>query len=119
MVSASAQQAAPAPSPSIGYPTVAAAFEALRRKSGVKVINQGGWTIIDDPSDKTIWSFAPPGYPAYPAAIRRQIIEDSRGISLKMNILCEAAAAPCDKLSADFQALNDKMRENIKRSHAP
>jgi hypothetical protein len=115
---ASAQQPT-APQSSIGYPSVAAALQALQHKSGVNIVNQGGWTVIDDPSEQTIWSFAPPGHPAYPAAVRRQIIKESGGFSLKMNVLCQAAKQPCDKLVADFQELNKKMRENINRSHAP
>ena len=104
---------------SIGYPSVAAALQALQHKSGVNIVNQGGWTVIDDPSEQTIWSFAPPGHPAYPAAVRRQIVKESGGFSLKMNVLCQAAKQPCDKLVADFQELNKKMRESINRSHAP
>ena len=115
---ASAQQPGAAQS-SIGYPSVAAALQALQHKSGVNIVNQGGWTVIDDPSEQTIWSFAPPGHPAYPAAVRRQIVKESGGFSLKMNVLCQAAKQPCDKLVADFQELNKKMRENINRSHAP
>jgi hypothetical protein len=115
---ASAQQPTAAQS-SIGYSSVAAALQALQHKSGVNIVNQGGWTVIDDPSDQTIWSFAPPGYPAYPAAVRRQIVKGSDGISVKTSILCQGAKQPCDKLAADFQELNKKMRENINRSHAP
>jgi hypothetical protein len=115
---ASAQQPSTSQS-SIGYPSVAAALQALQHKSGVNIVNQGGWTVIDDPSEQTIWSFTPPGHPAYPAAVRRQIVKGDTGISLKMNILCQAAKQPCDKLVADFQELNNKMRENINRNHAP
>jgi hypothetical protein len=115
---ASAQQPSTAQS-SIGYPSVAAALQALQHKSGVNIVNQGGWTVIDDPSEQTIWSFTPPGHPAYPAAVRRQIVKGDSGFSLKMSILCQAAKQPCDKLVADFQELNNKMRENINRSHAP
>ena len=110
---ASAQQ--PQAQSSIGYPSVAAALEALQHKSGVKVSNPGGWTVIQDPSDQTIWSFTPPGHPAYPAVVRRQIVQSSAGISLKMNALCQAAKPPCDKLVADFQGLNNRVRENFNR----
>ena len=111
---ASAQQ--PAAQSPIAYPTVAEALQALQHKNGVRISNQGGWTVIDDPSEQTLWSFAPPGHPAYPAAVRRQIIKGSSGISFKTSILCQAAKPPCDKLAADFEELNNKVRENFNQS---
>jgi hypothetical protein len=96
-------------------------MEALRHKSGVKISNSGGWTVIADESNSnfTLWSFVPPGHPAYPAVVRRQIIQNDHGISVAMSVLCEAPKAPCDKLVADFEQLNLKMREMIKRGNAP
>jgi hypothetical protein len=32
-----------------------------------------------------------------------------------MSVLCQAEKSACDKLVAEFQALNDKMRESIRR----
>jgi hypothetical protein len=52
---ASAQQ--PAAQSPIAYPTVAEALQALQHKNGVRISNQGGWTVIDDPSEQTLWSF--------------------------------------------------------------
>jgi hypothetical protein len=47
----------------IGYPTVAAALEALRARSDVRISVQGGWTIVDDRSADTLWSFTASGHP--------------------------------------------------------
>jgi hypothetical protein len=115
---ASAQQAAlPPPPAGIGYPTVAAAFQALRHKSGVKISNPLGWTVIEDKSKAgfILWSFVPQGHPAYPAVVRRQIVQNAGGIYVAMNVLCEAPKLPCDKLVAEFKALNTKVREDMKR----
>jgi len=103
-------------SSSIGYPSVAAALEALRARSDVKISNQGDWTIVDDPGATTVWSFTPPNHPAHPAVVKRAFVQKENGAwDVVMNVLCQADKPPCDKLVADFQALNERMRETIAR----
>src|SRR5262249_41816615 len=98
-----------------GPPTVAATLAELRAKAGVTVAEQAGWTVIQD--GLTMYSFTPAGHPAHPAAVRRTVFREADGAwSLKMSILCEAAQPACDKLAADFQELNNKMREDLARS---
>jgi hypothetical protein len=100
---------------STGYPSVAAALQALRATSNVNVSVQGGWTIVDDREHSAIWSFTPPSHPAHPAAVKRVIVQKEGDIHLQMSVLCQAEKAACDKLVAEFQALNDKMRESLHR----
>ena len=113
-VAAFAQQGSPRLS-SIGYPSVAAALEALKAKSDIKTSVQAGWTVVED--GMTLWSFTPPGHPAHPAAIKRTLVEKDGAWHVEMNALCQADKTACDKLMAEFQALNEKMRESIERSH--
>ena len=47
----------------IGFPTVAAALEALKSRNDLKISIQGGWTIVEDRSANTFWSFTPPNHP--------------------------------------------------------
>ena len=112
---ASAQYPTTSQSSGIGYLSVAAAFEALRQNSGVKILNENGWTVIDDRPNLTVWSFVPKGHPAYPAVVRRQVIQKGGGLYVNTNVLCEASKTSCDKLVTEFQALNNKMRDNIKK----
>ncbi|MBI1684743.1 DUF4019 domain-containing protein [Caulobacter hibisci] len=93
----------------IGYPTVAAALDALRSKRGVVISTQNGWTIADDSAAMTIWSFPPVGHPAYPSAVKRQVEGRGRGAQLNMSIQCEASKSACDDLVRAFQALNGQM----------
>jgi hypothetical protein len=97
------------------YPTVASALEAMRAKSGVKSSVQSGWTVIEDQSTLSLWSFAPPGHSAYPAAVQRKVIKEGDNIFVKTNVLCEAPKAACDALVAEFQKLNEQAREHVKR----
>jgi hypothetical protein len=97
----------------IGYPTVAAALEALKARSDVSISVQGGWTIINDKDGRTFWSFTPPDHAAHPAAVRRQLVEQNGAISIKMTALCQAGKAVCDQLIEDFKAMNARMAEQL------
>lgn len=100
---------------SIGYPTVAAALKDLQSKPGVKFSVQNGWTIAEDRDHFTLWSFAPEGDPAYPSAVKRTAVQQPGGsITMDMRVLCQSTQAACDKLVADFNALNVRMRDSFK-----
>jgi hypothetical protein len=97
------------------YPTVASALDGLRAKNGVQISVQSGWTVINDPSTLSLWSFTPPGHPAHPAAIHRKVIQENGNIYVQMNVMCEAAKPACDALVAEFEKLNRQMTEDLKR----
>jgi hypothetical protein len=99
----------------LGYPNVAAAMAGLRAKPGVKSFDQAGWSIFEDSAAKAVWSFPPPGHAAYPSAIRRRIVQDGNDIFVAMDVRCEAAKPACDAVVADFESLNSKVREQLKR----
>jgi hypothetical protein len=105
----------PRNSSGIGYPTVAAALADLHSKPGVVFREEGGWTIADDRSRYTLWSFAPEGDPSYPSAVKRTALQETDGsVTMNMNILCEAPQPACDKLAEDFNALNELARDSLK-----
>jgi hypothetical protein len=103
----------------IGYPTVAAALEALKAKNGVKISIQGGWTIVEDASDNSFWSFTPPGHPAHPTAVKRYAVQKDGATSIQMKALCQTEKAACDKLIAEFTALNERIAQNAGRNQQP
>jgi hypothetical protein len=99
---------------SIGYPSVAAALADLHSKADVKFSVQNGWTIADDRSHFTLWSFPPEGDPAYPSAVKRTAVQTGTGVNMDMKVLCQSTQSACDKLVADFNALNERMRNSFK-----
>ena len=100
----------------VGYPTVAAALEALKARSDVKISARDGWTIIEDPKERALWSFVPAGHPAYPAVVKRAVVVKADGMaSIWTGALCQAEKTPCDRLMADFQALNERARDEVRR----
>ena len=99
------------PESTIGYPSVAAALNALRAREDVNISVESGWTIITEPGGLTIWSFSPPDQPAYPAVARRVLYQEAGAWFIKMDVRCEAEKPACDELQQDFEALNESMRE--------
>lgn len=90
-----------------GYPNVQAAFAALKARKDVRMSVHEGWTIIDDTPHSTLWSFAPPEHPAYPAVIRRQLLDRDGGKVLGMSALCQGPRAACDKLVEEMRATSE------------
>lgn len=101
-----AQQASAGTGSDLGYPTVAAALQALVAKPGVLVSVQRDWTIVEDPAERAVWSFAPAGHAAYPAVVKRSTVERDGSVSLDMRALCQAAKPACDALMAQFEQMN-------------
>ena len=102
------------PHGSIGYLTVAGALADLKMRKGVTISDQGGWTIVSDPGDSTIWSFVPKGHPAWPAVVRRHMFETKIGVDVDMKILCQSTKVACDNLVRAFQSLNAQMSAGLK-----
>ncbi len=103
----------------IGYPSVAAALAALKARSDVNISVQGGWTIVNDPVEKALWSFTPPNHPAHPAVVKRATVERDGQVFINMRALCQAEKAACDKLIVEFQELNEKIIADIKLRTQP
>jgi hypothetical protein len=92
----------------IGYPSVAAALKALRAQPNVVFRTEDGWIIATDEAAYTVWSFAPPNYPAYPAVVKRQVISETTGSSIQTDVKCEASKSACDDLVRTFSQINER-----------
>jgi len=95
-----------APRSSIEYPSVAAALAALHSKPGVVFSTQDGWTIAEDTTTKTIWSFPPKDNPAYPSMAKRYVDVSGGASYLKTAVVCEATRSACEDLARQLQQLN-------------
>jgi hypothetical protein len=116
---ASAQDVAPLrESPrSLEYNSVSEALDSLKSKPGarINVTKPDGWIIVEEGQD-VIWSFAPAGHYAYPAAVRRAlVIRPGGNLFVEMRALCEAQKEPCDKLIREFEELNERMRRSLQQ----
>jgi hypothetical protein len=104
----------------IGYPSVAAALKALRAKPDAKITEQQGWTIVQEENSAqdtmTLWSFAPEGDPAYPAVAQRILYKQDGAWFMRRNVHCEASKSACDKFVRDFEDLDERLKQEIKRA---
>jgi hypothetical protein len=41
-------------------------------------------------------------------------VQQGKGISMDMKVQCESSQSACDKLVADFNALNERVRDSFK-----
>lgn len=100
---------------SIGYASVAEAFEDLKSNPLAEVREQDGWTVVSmqDGEERSIWSFTPPGHPAHPAAVKRPIYEQDGAVRMRTNALCQASKLECDRLMEEFAELERKIREHM------
>jgi hypothetical protein len=79
------------------------------------IATQDGWTTATDPANQTLWTFTQAGHPAHPAGVRRQIIEQRGSVAVAMAIRCDGPRPACDQLAQDFERLNAKLAEDMRR----
>jgi len=115
-----ARASAPPPAPPSGgeieYKTVQQALASLRAKPGAQARrDEEGWITISEQvaGNTVLWTFVPQAHPAYPAGVKRTILERGGSLYIDMRVLCEAQKAACDKLVREFQALNERMRREV------
>lgn len=97
----------------IGYPSVAAALDALKARGDVTVTVQDGWTIADDKAQGTLWSFTPAGHPAHPAVVRRTLVNNDGQPTIRMNTLCQGGREACDALADEFRRVNSALQQAL------
>jgi hypothetical protein len=105
----------------IGYASPDAALEALRKNSAAQFSVRDGWTTVSlsEGGSIVMWSFTPKDHPASPAAVKRTMSQKDGAWYLDMKILCGGTKDACDKLTADFNQLNDRMTKDIAAHHGP
>lgn len=97
----------------IGYSSPAQALAALRARPDVAFSKQRGWTVAEDLTNRAIWSFVPPEDPAYPAVVRRRVVQRGAAVFIDAQLLCGATKPVCDALLQEFQRMNEVARRNF------
>lgn len=90
-------------SSSTGYSSPAAALAALRAKPGVKIREENGWIVVNDPSENAFWSITTPQLAPHPAAVKRRLVEKDGAIRMEMTVQCGAPKPICDRMVQVFQ----------------
>ncbi len=86
-------------------------FDVLQRypKSGLGIFED--WVIVrvNTAEEKLIWSFPPVNHPAYPAAVRREILMDADSVQIRTRMNCTSSKVVCEQLFQDFIAMSEKV----------
>ena len=106
------------PRSSIEYPSPGAAFNALRADPGVAFEMHDGWIVARDSAKRTVWTFAPKDDPAYPAVVKRSLVERNGDLMLQTGVLCGASKAICDDFVRKFLRLNEEMARAVQGQRA-
>lgn len=115
-----AQRAPLAESPRnpIEYASPGAALEALRADSTIRFETHEGWVVAHDEAKKAVWTFAPKGDPAYPAVVKRSLVEHDGQVMIATAIQCGASKAVCDDFVRKFIRLNQEMARAVQLQQA-
>lgn len=102
--------------PGIGYPTVAAARQALEERGDVEVSEEDGWTLVEEP-DGTLWNFTPSDHPAHPTVVKREVVERPGKDDIDMHGRCEGPRSACQELIRKFEYQNAQLSQSPMRLH--
>ena len=108
--------AASEPGLNVNSGTVAETLEKAKALPGASVTTTkpDAWVIVTETGGMKIWSFTPPTHYAYPAVVLRHLkVRDNGDLYVEMTGHCEADKAACDKLMKEFEALNERMRQQV------
>jgi hypothetical protein len=73
------------------------------------------YVAISDRATGTVWTFTIAGHPAHPSVVCRRPVPVGDRLELEMNVSCNAPEAACQKLLREFQDLNQRMIEAMKK----
>jgi len=96
-----------------GYNTVLEALEALKSDPDAEISESEGWVIVNDNTNKALWSFAPKKHSSYPSVVRRAVVEKDGQVGITTEVRCAAKRSICDSLVKDFMELNQKVKNEV------
>jgi hypothetical protein len=114
---ASAQEFKPFPRANISATQWSAYFDEVRTKHGSNVqdIDDQKLVVYTDPATTTLYAFTKPGHPAHPAWITRKPEQRNDSTFIAQIGYFAGEEPPFAQLFRAYLALNEKMKEDIKR----
>ena len=100
---------------SIEYPSPGAAYRALRADPGVTFETRDGWVVARDKAKRVVWTFSPKDDPAFPAVVKRAVVERDGQVMVHTGVLCGASKAVCDDFVRKFMRLDDELAREVQR----
>lgn len=99
------------------FTSVEQIYREVTRAPGVeRTVEDGRFTAFLDRRNSTVWTFARRPHPAAPAVVCRALATRAGGaVDLTMNVRCGGPRQDCDALFAEFQRLNERFRQQLRR----
>ena len=115
-----AQRAPLAESPRnpIEYASPGAALDALHADPAIRFETHDGWVVAHDDAKNAVWTFAPKDDPAYPAVVKRSLVDRDGRVMMATAVLCGASKVVCDDFVRKFIRLNQEMARAVQRQQA-
>ena len=95
---------------------LAAMHERIRKLPGATLppSRNPDFDVVSLPDQ--LWNFTKASHPAYPSVACRRIAKDADGARrVETQLRCNAPKAACDRLAADYAALDKEIMEAIKK----
>ena len=94
-------------------------LDTLRNEAGIELIHQDDlYLAFAEEARGIVWTFTRPNHPAHPAVVCRQVVQQGEDIGVETRVLCGGRKTACDRMVADFQDLNERMKQDIQRNHS-
>jgi hypothetical protein len=96
-----------------------ALYERVAKDSRVREMHRNELYVgLENGENGTLWTFTLPTHPAHPAAVCRRVMERRGVLDIPTIIVCEGAEAACAQLKTDFEALNQRVIEDLYKQQA-
>jgi hypothetical protein len=97
--------------------TIAEMYERIKGLPGASVApsRNPDFDVIDLGSQGELWNFTKASHPAHPSVACRRLVQVEGELRVETQLRCNAAKAQCDRLAADYAALDKQMMDAIKR----
>lgn len=86
-----------------------------RFASSAEVFREKKVVAFNDPATGTYYIFTTKGHAAHPAWVTRQIVEEGGQVSVRQIGYFAGDEEPFAKLFAEYQQMNEKLREDVQR----
>ncbi len=94
-------------------PSVAQIQSSITQDPSMTVSRRRGWTMAKDSKGFVLWTFTPEQHPAYPSAIRREVVNRDGAARIEMSVFCESTRVACDALVEQSKDKNRRIKKQL------
>jgi len=88
-------------------------YASLTKNPDTTTHTKDGWIIVNLKKDHSVWFFAPSMHPAFPAYVKRQVVEKDGQVQMETKVLCGAPKVDCDTMVKSFMDVNNQIAREM------